>query len=527
MKKKYIFPLLAFGFTMASCVEDEGNYNYTDINDVEISGIEESYSPKSRYDTLTIRPELKGTVFGDDLDSYEYKWTLCNESHTHDVICTEKDLVDWPVDITPGSYVLYFTVKDRATGLEKIESTNLTVSASYTRGFLMLGDDPKTGYARLDMLSMPPDRDTLMFEDVMKEGEVLPLTGARKIIYGGQAAVEDYEHLPLLYAIGDNGAYRLNYFGNFTLRGEFNDLSIIEMSYPHAKPMRVHDVFPRQGSTLNNRTRTYRGYITDDVAVMALMVGSETFSEPVNRYSNYDSNLFKPYPLAFCPGALATGYDKFCMLYDMDNDKFVVISCATRKFYCIAFPPQNDTGAWKLDAGSEGRTIVYGENGFEQDRGYHYAIMKDKEGPNYYIYRFLTATSYFGITGVQVIKSPLYKVDLSKAVDFERASHYMFSSNRLAVLYSVGNKLYMYDYTSNKCVSQEFDGEITCLEAEYCSNYSLEEFFVATFDDTKGSGMVRKMRVPSNAQGEIFLPLEGQAWETSMRVEDIEWKQND
>lgn len=120
-------------------------------------------------------------------------------------------------------------------------------------------------------------------------------------------------------------------------------------------------------------------------------------------------------------------------------------------------------------------------------------------------------------------KSPLYAVDKAVAVDIDKASHYMFSSNRLVLLYSVGNRLYQYDYTRGTCISHEFDGDITYLESDYSSKCSIKEYFLATYNDATGKGMIYKMEVPDIANAG-FSFLDGQQWETTLKVKDIEWK---
>ena len=58
--KKYILPFLTLGL-LASCVEDEGNYNYKHLNEVDIQDIEESYAPLAYMDNVTISPVLSGS----------------------------------------------------------------------------------------------------------------------------------------------------------------------------------------------------------------------------------------------------------------------------------------------------------------------------------------------------------------------------------------------------------------------------------------------------------------------------------
>lgn len=102
MKKIYILPLLALG--LASCVEDEGNYNYTDLNEVTIGGVEESYSVMSRVGRLQINPELTATL-DNNPDDYEYHWYICSGGeHKHTTLSTDKN-IDWEVNLSTAATV--------------------------------------------------------------------------------------------------------------------------------------------------------------------------------------------------------------------------------------------------------------------------------------------------------------------------------------------------------------------------------------------------------------------------------------
>ena len=50
---------------LTSCYEDEGNYDYRDINEVGIEGVPE-IQEIDQFETLTITPVLEGTIYGSD-----------------------------------------------------------------------------------------------------------------------------------------------------------------------------------------------------------------------------------------------------------------------------------------------------------------------------------------------------------------------------------------------------------------------------------------------------------------------------
>ena len=120
MLKKYTFLTFIVAMTVSSCVEDEGSNFISEINEIEISGLEESYYKVSGEETLTITPEIKGSLSNTDESNLEYEWFLCNKAidkdHVHEVISTERNL-NYEVTAAPNSYYLFFSVKDKTTGL--------------------------------------------------------------------------------------------------------------------------------------------------------------------------------------------------------------------------------------------------------------------------------------------------------------------------------------------------------------------------------------------------------------------------
>lgn len=60
MKTIYIVFLFLFCICF-SCVKDKGNYNYQEINEITISGIEARYDATQNYTRLTIEPIIEMT----------------------------------------------------------------------------------------------------------------------------------------------------------------------------------------------------------------------------------------------------------------------------------------------------------------------------------------------------------------------------------------------------------------------------------------------------------------------------------
>ena len=225
------------------------------------------------------------------------------------------------------------------------------------------------------------------------------------------------------------------------------------------------------------------------------------------------------------------------MAYDMDADCFVNLPGAPVSGTFVTKPTDRATDAWAFDLKSENRTLVYGENGFEPGNSYMYALVKEANSDSgiRYIYRWTLTRSWMGGGTVTATKSPLYTVDPAEATDFDKASHYMFSSNKTSVLYTVGNRLYQYDYSRRMLGHYDFPDEITLIKADYASGMSVSDFIVATYSE-QNKGMIYKMQVPNNPNAVEFEfeertdPETGEMvpvkWPTRLKVTDIEWKTN-
>ena len=181
---RHIIYIAMMAVAFCACVEDKGSYENIPINEVEITGIEEEYTALSKIDVINISTQISGSIRGNDDSDYEYLWTVTSASaldKLRERISTEKDL-SYKVDLTPGSYYLYFEVYDKKTELKWQMRTSLNVTGSTTTGFLLLGDK-EDGTVGLDMIAMPAGRDTTVAENVFENTE--GLIGAENLIFAG------------------------------------------------------------------------------------------------------------------------------------------------------------------------------------------------------------------------------------------------------------------------------------------------------------------------------------------------------
>ena len=154
---------------LLSCSEDDGNYEYHAINDVTISGIEESHTALNGADKLEINPVIT-TAFNDD-SRLTYEWKVQRENspqlNYRAVVGTEKNL-SWEVSLpSTGDWTLVFRVTDTESGVVSLASTKLNITTRTGNGILLIGENPE-GKSQVDFISIAGD--TLVMKNVMNEG---------------------------------------------------------------------------------------------------------------------------------------------------------------------------------------------------------------------------------------------------------------------------------------------------------------------------------------------------------------------
>ena len=73
MKKLLAYAQVLVLPLLLACNEDQGNYDYRAINDVTISGIEETYTVINKADKLEISPVITTSMGDDSKLTYEWK----------------------------------------------------------------------------------------------------------------------------------------------------------------------------------------------------------------------------------------------------------------------------------------------------------------------------------------------------------------------------------------------------------------------------------------------------------------------
>lgn len=504
----------------SSCVEDEGNNILSDINTIEISGIEDAYYKISGQETLSISPELTGSLGELNESDLEYEWALCNKEignkHAHEVIGTEREL-NYPVTASPSSYTLYFFVKDKSTGLKYEKKTSFNIISTFVKGFYLFGDK-EDGTVGLDFISMIEGRDNIVVTDILNNS--LNLCEAEDLFFTG--FYSPYPHFNNLWAVTKSGSCQIensSSMTSFNLMEESGNTELfIFPTIPVTKPMKVINVWPNSfGNTNLNRARTARILCTENEVFNGSFYGAtEAYGNPINRYSTTSSELFKPSKYVFYKNASNVSY---IGLYDETNHRFVRLNSSYSSATYSATLTDTGTPFYFDQTKYESlRSLIYGENGIG-NAARSYALMRNTEG-NYFIYLF-TVNNYLA-TGT--VAHAERSIDLNVATDFSQANHYAFYSMQQILLYAAGTKLYAYDYARNECkLVKDFGAEITHLAMDYNSNNDVNHIIVATYNNTD-KGIVYGYTIEDNQNVINVTPVEGEEWHTNLKVVKVEYR---
>lgn len=510
MKNSFIVVLLPLLAVFASCNKDLGNYDYHDINELAISGLEASYSRITSVDTLHIDPVIAMTETEPDGSRFDYFWIAKQGNTVIDTIGRQKAL-DYRVTLNPDTYTLHFRVLDKETDVIWKTNTTLHIGTPYSRGIMLIGEDDN-GFAEAEMLSML--NDTLHVRGILSQSGLPPMKDPINLVHTGISYAK-------LWVFTGSGSY---YIDRMTMKGSESDRfgRLIYTTDPiQADGLTPIFMAPQirdiSGAVSSNSVRAMLCSDGNIFASYMALNGGDYYSNPINRVSNDMETLLKAAPYLLYP----IGNMSSMMWYDTDNQRFMNYgSFILRTFSDIPQDALGDIFPW--DQAATGRTLVYAENTRNTDggstNGNSFAIMKDGNN-GHFIYKFYA-------NGATPAKRSFYTV-LPLATDFDKADFYAFSSRRTVVFYAVGNRLYAYDYNPGNERIYQFPeigtDEISMLKFDTQINYLTNSLYIATYNaGTKGT--LQRFEVGTNPDVVELISVENARWSNLIKVKNMSWR---
>jgi hypothetical protein len=520
MKRSIIIILTAFVTFLAACYKDKGNYDYHDINDVKISGLAASYTYVLGT-SLHIEPKIQMSQTDDTL-AVNYYWILTTGDTPLDTIGTSA-VLDARMNVKTADYGLVLRVVDKASGVAYKATTKVTVSTPFSTGMLLMGTDDN-GNAEAEMISMV--KDTIVFHNILSKSGLPTLRDPMSFaMMGGRGDTSSNQIR--LWAMTKSGSYYLdrNSMAGSTGR-KFGNICVISdnLNKDAITPVvLMPQVKDRAGTAGSSTALTWcRGMISTDGDIYvthALLNAGDYYGNPINRLDADYSKRLKAAPY-FWYSLIDIGLSAAFVWFDTENQRFMVYEAFSNTGSNILPDAAGDIFSWNL--ASQNRTLVYGENTRNTDGGSKFgnsfAIVKDNTG-KHYIYKFYANTK-------APIKRDLYTV-LPIATDFDKAGFYAFSSNRPVVFYTVGNKLYAYDYNKGLEKSYQFPelstDEITMLKMDTQIDGPTNSLYVATYNAAT-KGRLRRYMVGTNPNFVDITPVDRSDWDGLVKIKDMNWR---
>ncbi len=472
---------LAGGLLLASCAGDLGNYDYHELTEPVISGIESDLSILT-HASLVLKPDLGSHDFPDDRYAFEWRALSQNDNPTMTVLAETRDL-NYTVELQPGSYLLLFRVIERATGVFWQAEYNLQVSESTSEGWMVLCAEGADNRARLDMISKVTGQTYL---DVLA-GNGMPELHNPYRIQWSRFADDDSPY----YLLTGDGATRLGRNGfewkeEYRLQYEMGNSDI-------PAPEMINDVTAAKMMVADGKV--YYAECVVGIGLFGPVTGASFHAAPVIGCNISTQSIVVP----------------AAMLYDLDNKRFVAYAPNLRSNDVGGYEALNEmndlvTLLGEMDNGGsiigtaferfpQGMEFVWMENTkYDPNNtgtGITYTVLHD--GARYELY----GTQLGELWGAVNLGGPAFALgraawaDLSDCPEIAQATLFAFSSLRSMMYYAVGGTVYGVDLSQTPVQTTRQislpDEEITCMKFnQYRYSENLNRMYDLVVGSVKG-----------------------------------------
>lgn len=459
-----------------ACYKDIGNYDYTILNEFQLSGLSERIVIQG--DTLKLDPKLDEDR--PDSTRFDYKWTmeLSREqmtkmsSDSNAIVIGRKKVLDYiiPLNIPADKYLLKVEARDRNTGIRKFTTGSVQVTVRYQRGYMILEEAAQGGD-----ISLVVDKG-LVYRHVFSannDGKYLPLPLNRLLTAN---AMMDRRNKKILFVSAAGFNKELNE-QNFRVIRDINEVFIA----PYGKP-----VVPLYLEALSDRT-LYSAFVWDNGLISNVRTGSTNVLTATYDYPIPGDYKLAPF-LAHFAGWAFIGFDE-------KNGRFLSFD-NWQANWGLTMSTFFNTSTAVFDINNIKKKMIYGSNVF-QDR-YFVGLFKDASGKMSMYELDLTD---FWDKGAQPYKT--YTIDQAKVPGIDRATCFTASYLLPFLYYAVDNTLYLFDVHNNKAEAiHSFQPGERITTLEWANKEGTRQIAISTYNGTEGKFYVF---LPSSS-GTLQLP---------------------
>lgn len=415
-KMKRILYSLFLVFLFSHCAKIEDGI-ITPIDEVEISGIEESYT-MANTDLLVIDPSIVH-ISGAAVDTadFTFAWIINSDTIGRNVGLNLQGLA-----LATGTYSSEFKMTDRQTGVFYRQAFNIVLSSALGSGILLLTD--VGGTARLDMLAGTSVSSLRVQNDVFGTvGSALVLDGQPYFLgrHSGTTSAASQR-----FFVGtSNGAYQFAR-NTYALVGDIANTAFV--------------VPPANFTPLS----FYEGAAASSVILTENEVYNATYATVTGPYFNTPINVMSGTLEPFKTSKYVVSYPNGNSAY---GSTFVLFNEDDQAFYIAR---DGVLGATEMPTGTLfdyhiGKQLVYmGMTTFNW--GNTEALLKDNDADRYYFARFGTPI----YTGYDAIGAQLAYSEVTNVMpEIAQATHFAVENTYAYFYYAVGSRIYAYDSGNN------------------------------------------------------------------------------
>jgi hypothetical protein len=460
IKRKIIMRTIYYLFTvllLAGCYKDKGNYEYSNLDAMEISLPFLGYEVGAGMQ-LIIDPIVKTEIQDSDID---WQWDIEYQSPT-DYIRFEKfaegKKLDYEFSLSPlipstGTYHIRLHAKQKSTGREFYSPvTSLRITSQYTGLMVLHGDDIQSDIGLLQAAEFRVTEGTMettLIPDLYSSAnnnQKIPGRG-RTVVQTVTAYLYDINGARVI-ALTDAGAAWINY-ADFSNLGDWNSLFM-----PGVNKGQPEFIIP-QGQAV---------YAVDGGQLFARVNSMyEVFPIPLPAAQGY--NLASPF---FEVGGTAR-VQGFC--FEKDTRGFVTCTSISN-FYNYSDKIMSGVGqivtSKNFNLAAMNADLVYVDRGGRE--GHYMAVMKEDNGKKY--------LAEIDWTAAADADMPYAKYDMQVLPNINDAKFHSFGDNQVAMCYyATASKVYRYTANNGESLAGRsnelrlqnggsivFDGEITMMK---------------------------------------------------------------
>jgi hypothetical protein len=451
MKNNKIFIIFLFAALLVSCYKDLGNYSYTEKTVITISNIPGLIEVLGDVDRIIVNPVITSSDEGEigaDNPNFEYKYMLeysgggrinngtANSGSWLRLNPRGNRNLDTVARLIPKSYILWFSVTDKRTGIETISSSSLKVTSTTYEGWFVLCEEGAGRRVRMDFISKLGEDNYVPTYDIFTTRNFPNISNAYGVVYH-----------PSMYTNPGDRILVMTGAGTFIPDPEtfvFNtDISISDIKYSQFLEGRSTDENPVYFYTTAGFGSGDDLFVSDKGNAFCLDGGTSgaIYQDPINTTVRSTPPQYKVAPFIGI-NEYRTGSEKkvySAVFYDKDNKRFVGWSAQSANSTQITTPLQDPPASQKIFSYSTGMDLIYMES-TRFSGGVTFAVMQDNAG-NRHIYG-LNYPSQYAIGQHSLVSNV-------PAPEFNQATTFAFSSQYAYTYYGAGNKVYSYDRGTN------------------------------------------------------------------------------